>query len=53
MGTYYCIKILGGVMDYDKSTRTLKVTFMDVLCVDNNTGAPIGEVTFTLIRRPL
>ena len=51
--TYYCLKILGGVMDYDKQSRVLTVTFTDAPCTDNNTGAPIAEVNFTLIRYPL
>ncbi len=46
------IKIIGGVVDYDKKTKVLTVTFTDELCVDMNTGQPITEVTFTLIRRP-
>jgi hypothetical protein len=46
------IEIIGGVVDFDKRTKVLTVTFTDELCVDMNTGQPITTVTFTLIRRP-
>jgi len=46
------IKIIGGVIDFDKTTKVLMVTFTDELCVDMNTGQPITDVTFTLVRRP-
>jgi hypothetical protein len=46
------IKIIGGVVDFDKRTKALTVTFTDELCVDMNTGQPITEVSFTLVRRP-
>jgi hypothetical protein len=44
-------EINGGVIDFDKWTRVLTVTFTDVLCEDW-WGAPIAEVTFTLVRGP-
>jgi hypothetical protein len=46
------IEIIGGVVDFDKRTKVLTVTFTDELCVDMGTGQPITTVTFTLIRRP-
>jgi hypothetical protein len=46
------IEIIGGVIDFDKRTKVLTVTFTDELCVDMKTGQPITEVTFTLVRRP-
>jgi len=51
-GTDVAIKIIGGVIDYDRRTKVLTVTFTDELCVDNNTGQVIAEVNFTLVRRP-
>ena len=51
-GTDVAIKIIGGVIDYDRRTKILTVTFTDELCVDNNTGQVIAEVNFTLVRRP-
>jgi len=51
-GTDVAIEIRGGVMDFDKRTRTLTVIFTDELCVDMVTGRPITEVSFTLVRRP-
>jgi hypothetical protein len=46
------IEIIGGVIDYDKRTKILTVTFTDEVCWDLCTGSPITEVTFTLIRQP-
>lgn len=46
------IEIIGGVINFDKRTKVLTVTFTDELCVDRNTGQSITEVTFTLVRRP-
>ena len=46
------IKIIGGVIDFDKTTKVLTVTFEDELCVDMITGQTIAKVNFTLVRRP-
>jgi hypothetical protein len=46
------IEIIGGVIDFDKRTKVLTVTFTEELCVDMITGQPITNVTFTLVRRP-
>jgi len=51
-GTDVAIEIIGGVLDYNKKTKVLMVTFTDELCVDMVTGRPITTVTFTLVRRP-
>lgn len=55
-GTEYCevaMKIIGGVIDFDKSTRTTTVTFTDVLCLDWCTNQIIGVLNFTLERSPI
>jgi hypothetical protein len=46
------IVIRGGVVDFDKRTKVLTVTFTEELCVDMDTGQAIAKVTFTLVRRP-
>jgi hypothetical protein len=46
------INIIGGVLDFDRKSRILMVTFKDELCVCNNTGQPIAVVNFTLVRHP-
>jgi hypothetical protein len=51
-GTDVAIEIIGGVVDYDKRTKVLMVTFTDELCVDMHYGSPITTVSFTLIRQP-
>ena len=51
-GTEVAIEIRGGVIDYNKKTKVLTVTFTDELCVDMVTDRPITEVSFTLVRRP-
>jgi len=54
-GTGDCVvamKIIGGVLDFNKWDRVLTVTFEDVLCEDWCTGQPLTELTFTLVRRP-
>jgi hypothetical protein len=45
------IEIIGGVIDYDKKTKVLTVTFENEECFDYyaNTTTP---VSFTLVRRP-
>ncbi len=45
------IEIIGGVIDYDKKTKVLTVTFENEECVDYCTGTTT-PVTFTLVRRP-
>ena len=46
------IRIIGGVIDYDKRTKVLTVTFTDEPCLDffNNTALP--NVSFVLVRTP-
>jgi len=54
-GTGDCVvamKIIGGVLDFDKTNRVLTVTFTEVLCEDWCTGQPLTELTFTLVRHP-
>ena len=54
-GTGDCVvamKIIGGVLDFDKRNRVLTVTFTEVLCEDWCTGQPLTELTFTLVRHP-
>jgi hypothetical protein len=46
------IQIIGGDIDFDKTTKVLTVTFENELCVDMITGQTITDVTFTLVRRP-
>jgi hypothetical protein len=46
------IKIIGGVIDFDRRTRVLTVTFKDEHCVDMITGQTITAVSFTLVRGP-
>jgi hypothetical protein len=50
---YIAFKIIGGTIDFDKSTRTTTVTFTDVLCVDWCTNQVIDTLTFTLVRQPI
>jgi len=45
------IEIIGGVIDYDKKNKVLKVTFENEECVEYWTGTTT-VVTFTLVRRP-
>jgi hypothetical protein len=49
-GTEVAIEIIGGVIDYDKRTKVLTVTFTEELCVDLYSGRPITLVSFTLVR---
>jgi len=44
------IEIIGGVIDYDKKTKVLTVTFTDEMCYELFTETPIRKVTFTLVR---
>jgi len=44
------IEIVGGVLNFDKKTKILTVTFTEELCVDMWSGRPITSVTFTLVR---
>ena len=44
------IEIIGGVIDYDKKTKVLTVTFTDETCYELFTEIPIAVVTFTLVR---
>jgi hypothetical protein len=46
------IEIIGGVIDSNKKTKELTVTFTDELCVDLGTKEPIAEVSFVLVRTP-
>ena len=46
------IKIIGGDIDFDKTTRVLTVTFTDAPCVHIYTGQYITDLTFTLVRGP-
>ena len=47
------IEIIGGVIEYDRKSKVLTVTFTDEECVHGWTGAHIAYVTFTLVRRPI
>jgi len=51
-GTDVGIEIIGGVINFDKRSKILTVTFTEELCVDMCTGAPITTVNFTLVRHP-
>lgn len=46
------IEIIGGVIDNNKKTKVLTVTFTNEDCVDMNTGDVIAEVSFVLVRTP-
>ena len=51
-GTDVAIEIIGGVIDYNRKTKVLTVTFTNAQCVNIFTRDPIAVVTFELIRRP-
>jgi len=44
------IEIIGGVINNDKKSKILTVTFTNEMCTDLNTGADIAEVDFVLGR---
>jgi hypothetical protein len=46
------VEIIGGEIHKDKKTKILTVEFTNEMCVDQNTGEDIGEVSFTLTRTP-
>ena len=46
------IEIIGGVIDFDRTTKVLTVTFTDEPCFHIHTGQYIKHLTFTLVRRP-
>ena len=47
------IEIIGGVIEGDKKTKVLTVTFTNEECVHIKSGDPIAVVTFKLVRRPI
>jgi hypothetical protein len=51
-GTDVAIEIIGGVIDFDKRSKILTVTFTDEPCMEMGTGRYITTVNFTLVRRP-
>jgi len=46
------IEIIGGVIEVDRKTKYLRVTFTDEECFDIDTGAYIATVSFVLQRFP-